>query len=298
MQRSHDRPLEAKTLNGRDRRGHGCRRPCAELVQEPGLRARVLVLRLRREPGAHPACSPPASAPQLVTAGGLLLLWRGSLRGGQRASDGSGTTSSRASLFAVGVTLLAATLTVFLRHPALPVLAVGSLAGACEIMRGRLDVRGVLDALGTPVLLALFSLSVPLGVLARSSTWAAHLLEHAGRWETAGAVAVNNLPAAVLRSARPIPHPRALLFGLNLGPNLAVTGLLSYLRYRSAPHPGARPSASEFSRRGVLLAPPPFSACRRCQGCEGQGAGRGEDAADQEGYAHQERLMEPEERST
>jgi len=203
----------------------------------------------------------PASGAVVATTIGLLLLWRTSLRSAPRVPQGSATRSRRPSLLAAGVTLLAAALTVLLPHPALPVLAAGSLASACEIVRGRLDVRGVLDALGAPVLVALFSLSVALGALARSWSWPAHLLEHAGRWETTGigalaAVTVNNLPAAVLLSARPLSHPRALLLGLNLGPNLAVTGSLSaYLWYRAARQAGGRPSIAEFSRRGVLLAP-------------------------------------------
>lgn len=44
-----------------------------------------------------------------------------------------------------------------------------------------------------------------------------------------GAVVVNNLPAAVLLSANAPPHARFLLIGLNIGPNLAVTGSLSAL---------------------------------------------------------------------
>lgn len=60
----------------------------------------------------------------------------------------------------------------------------------------------------------------------------------------------------MLLSARPLSHPRALLLGLNLGPNLAVTGSLSaYLWYRAARQADGRPSIAEFSRRGVLLAP-------------------------------------------
>jgi arsenical pump membrane protein len=60
----------------------------------------------------------------------------------------------------------------------------------------------------------------------------------------------------VLLSARPLAHPRALLIGLNLGPNLAVTGSLSaYLWFKAAAQIGTRPSLISFSRRGLLLAP-------------------------------------------
>ncbi len=107
----------------------------------------------------------------------------------------------------------------------------------------------------------LFLASVALGVLARSWNGPARLVAGASRWETAGigavaAVVVNNLPATVLLSAGAVPHPRALLIGLNIGPNLAVTGSLSaYLWIRAARQVGARPSITAFSARGVLLAP-------------------------------------------
>jgi arsenical pump membrane protein len=69
-------------------------------------------------------------------------------------------------------------------------------------------------------------------------------------------IAVNNLPAAVLLSAHGGVRPQALLFGLDLGPNLAVTGSLAVLLWwRAARASGLRPSALEYSRQGVMLAP-------------------------------------------
>jgi hypothetical protein len=69
------------------------------------------------------------------------------------------------------------------------------------------------------------------------------------------AIGVNNLPAAVLLSATPPPHPRALLLGLNLGPNLAVSGSLSaYLWFKAARGAGADPSALRFTRIGAPMA--------------------------------------------
>jgi arsenical pump membrane protein len=51
-------------------------------------------------------------------------------------------------------------------------------------------------------------------------------------------------------------HPRALLIGLNLGPNLAVTGSLSaYLWLRVARSLGAQPSLRTYSAVGVVLVP-------------------------------------------
>jgi arsenical pump membrane protein len=51
-------------------------------------------------------------------------------------------------------------------------------------------------------------------------------------------------------------HPRALLLGLDLGPNLAVTGSLSaVLWYQVATAEGARPSIVRYSLYGIVLAP-------------------------------------------
>jgi arsenical pump membrane protein len=51
---------------------------------------------------------------------------------------------------------------------------------------------------------------------------------------------VNNLPAASLLAARTPPHPFALLVGLNLGPNLFVTGSLAWILWLRAAGPRAR----------------------------------------------------------
>lgn len=57
-------------------------------------------------------------------------------------------------------------------------------------------------------------------------------------------------------SSAPVAHPAALLIGLDIGPNLAVSGSLSALLWwRSAKATGADPSALECSRQGVMLAP-------------------------------------------
>jgi hypothetical protein len=97
--------------------------------------------------------------------------------------------------------------------------------------------------------------------LDRASAFPGDVLHSAGSLTTsavaAGAsVLVNNLPAAVLLSAKAPAHASALLLGLNLGPNLAVTGSLSALLWwRAARTVGARPSVSAYSRQGLVLAP-------------------------------------------
>jgi arsenical pump membrane protein len=147
---------------------------------------------------------------------------------------------------------LAAVLVVAVPKPALPVLAVGLAAAAA---------RRKIPSIGAPTLAAVFAFAVCLGTLARSWHAPAALLASRGRWTTAATLAVasillNNLPAAVLFSAQPPAHPAALLVGLDLGPNLAVTGSLSALLWlRAARVVGADASVASYSRLGVLLVP-------------------------------------------
>jgi arsenical pump membrane protein len=157
---------------------------------------------------------------------------------------------------AVGVGLSAA-LVLVLPSPALPVLAVGVAAAFARRRRPRLDLR---------VLVGLFGLTVGLAVAAHAWAGPARLPAHAGRWQTTllaalGANLVDNLPASVLLSAHQPAHPRALLVGLDLGPNLAVTGSLSaYLWFQAAKAAGARPSVGVYTRLGLVLAPVTLAA--------------------------------------
>ena len=69
-------------------------------------------------------------------------------------------------------------------------------------------------------------------------------------------VLVNNLPAASLLAARTPVHPFALLIGLNLGPNLFVTGSLAWVLWlRAARTAGAQPSIVAASRMGAVAVP-------------------------------------------
>lgn len=67
---------------------------------------------------------------------------------------------------------------------------------------------------------------------------------------------VNNLPAASLLAARTPGHPYSLLNGLNVGPNLFVTGSLVWILWlRAARGAGAQPSVAGASRIGVVAVP-------------------------------------------
>jgi arsenical pump membrane protein len=161
----------------------------------------------------------------------------------------------------LGAVVLATVLVVTFRASALPVFAVGVIAAGLRIGRGRLTVGRAWQVLGVPVLAGLFAAAVALGTLGRAWSGPAVLLSHLSTWATAAvaglaAVVVNNLPAASMLAARTPPHPFALLIGLNLGPNLCVTGSLAWLLWlRSARNAGAEPSLARASRLGALAVP-------------------------------------------
>jgi len=155
------------------------------------------------------------------------------------------------------VTLLVLTL----RSPALPVAIVGVVAVGVRVVSGREQMRHVSEVLGIPLLVGLFGVAVALGTLGRVWSGPSTLLSHLDLWGTAGlaaatSVLVNNLPAASLLAARTPHHPFALLIGLNLGPNLFVSGSLAWLLWlRSARAAGARPSIARAVRLGVVAVP-------------------------------------------
>ena len=111
------------------------------------------------------------------------------------------------------------------------------------------------------MLVGLFGLAVALGPLGRTWSGPATLLSHLGTWGTAATAAltsvlVNNLPAASLLAARQPPHPFALLVGLNVGPNLFVSGSLAWVLWlRAAGTAGARPSIGRASLLGLASVP-------------------------------------------
>jgi arsenical pump membrane protein len=127
-------------------------------------------------------------------------------------------------------------------------------------------VRGVL---GLEVLVGLFGVAAGLGTLGRVWSGPALLMSHLDRWGVAtfGAVvsvAVNNLPAASLLAARTPHHPFALLVGLDLGPDLFVTGSLSWILWlRAAKAVGAQPSLRRASRLGLISVPISMAAAVR-----------------------------------
>ncbi len=193
-----------------------------------------------------------------VTAGVVAVGERESLR-----SDGAEPALLPRPRLGLGLAaIVAATvLVIVVRTSALPVFVIGATAAAVRVGQGRLDLGRIWAVLGVPVLAGLFGAAVALGSLGRAWSGPAVLLSHLSGWATAGFAAVtsalvNNLPAASILAARTPAHPFQLLIGLNLGPNLCVTGSLAWLLWlRSARDAGAKPSLARASRLGVIAVP-------------------------------------------
>lgn len=216
----------------------------------PGSNLTNLIV-LAHERGSGTAFARAMALPWLsvvaVLLAGLLLVYRP--RGETRNVEPPAAFRGR---LGIAATAAATALMLVLRNPALPVAAIGVAVALARRIRPRFSGR---------VLLALFVLAVALGTLARHWQGPARLVGELGAAGAAalGAVAsvlINNLPAAALLSARAPARPLPLLLGLNLGPNLAVTGSLSaYLWFVSCRRLGVRPSLRTVSLLGLLLAP-------------------------------------------
>ena len=155
---------------------------------------------------------------------------------------------------------------VLLQNAALPVAGIGVVAAGTRLVRRREQPRRVVGVLGVPVLAGLLGVAVALGALGRAWAGPAELLAHLDSWATAAfaalmTVVVNNLPAASLLAARTPPHPFSLLVGLNLGPNLCVTGSLAWLLWlRAARAAGGAPDIRRASRIGLIAVPVSMAA--------------------------------------
>ncbi len=168
---------------------------------------------------------------------------------------------SAETTFGAVVVIAATAAVVVLRNAALPVLVIGVVASTVAISRRRVDLATMTETLDVPTLAGLLGIAVALGTLGRAWDLPAKLLSHLGAFATAGIAALasvtfNNLPAASLLAARVPPHPYSLLVGLDIGPNLFVTGSLSaFLWLRAARQAGADPSIRHTAALGIVAAP-------------------------------------------
>lgn len=202
----------------------------------------------------------PWVAAVVAVAGVVALVWRRSLH--HHAADRNGPVVLHAGAGGLGVAAVVAAM-LFLppAGEAVAAIGVGGAAVAWSAARGRLGLAEVRHTVNLPVLGGLFAVAVDLGVLGRVWAGPAHLLAHASAVGSAAAgavasVVVNNLPAASLLAARPPGDAHALLIGLDLGPNLAVTGALSVVLWLQAGRAaGASPSPWRYSAVGAVVVP-------------------------------------------
>jgi arsenical pump membrane protein len=202
--------------------------------------------------------APTWAAAVVVTATVIGLMERRSLRSVAVPAEPPPVPTYGVGLLAV---VAVSVLVVVLRAPALPVAAVGVVVTGIRVVRRRLTGAAARRVLGLPVLVALFGAAVALGTLGRWWSGPATWLGHLDGWGTAAAAAassvlVNNLPAASLLASRVPPHPYALLVGLDIGPNLFVTGSLAWILWRRAARAvGAEPSLARARLLGGLSVP-------------------------------------------
>ncbi len=202
---------------------------------------------------------PSALAACLATGAGLIVIHRHALRGGLRVSAPPEPWRAGAGLTGV---VLAGALTVLLADPAPAVAGLALVLTSWRAARERVSLSSSVRALGLPVLIVLFLLTTGLGVLARSDLLALGGLRSAGALPIAAlaalaSVLINNLPASALLSGGAHLPSEPLLIGLDLGPNLALSGsLAALLWWRAASAAGLRPSVRAFFRQGLVLAPP------------------------------------------
>ena len=194
----------------------------------------------------------------LITAGIVALAERRSLPlGGHTPEPPVPMTVGLGALGVAAVTVLV----LVLKAPALPVAGVGLVVIAFRLAARRQELARVREVLGIPVLVGLFGIALALGTLGRSWSGPATLLSHLDAVgvavvAAASTVVVNNLPAAALLASRVPPHPFALLVGLNVGPNLFVTGSLAWILWmRTVRSAGSDPPVRKAVVLGLVTVP-------------------------------------------
>jgi arsenical pump membrane protein len=192
----------------------------------------------------------------------VMALWELRLcRDQQSATPKLQAPQARAGLSLTGL-LVAVAVLLLLPNPAPWVLGIGVLTAAASVARGRLTASQVVHHLDPATLVGLFGITVGLGTIGRIWTGPRLLLAHSSGLvttliATAAALVVNNLPASGLLAATSPTHPTALLLGLDLGPNLFVTGSLSaYLWFRVARGLDVTPRLRTYCAAGAVVTIP------------------------------------------
>jgi arsenical pump membrane protein len=225
--------------------------------------------------GAFLALMWPAAVTACIVTAGCVAVWA---RHDLARSTKPVSVIERPALSIGALAVLAAIiLVVVLRSAAVPVVIVGGVAVGVRILQHRVRLQHAVAILGLPVLVGLFGITIGLGTLGRLWSGPATLLAHADGVGSAIvaallSVVVNNLPAASLLAARAPHHPAQILVGLNLGPNLFVSGSLAwFLWLRVARTSGARPSIARAARIGAVVVPLSMAAALGALALAGSG---------------------------
>ncbi len=188
--------------------------------------------------------------------------------GGKMAAWGIGATA---------IVLLAAS--TFGQKLGLPTAAAGMLTAACVLIRERASPRKLLKHISWGVLALVAGLFVLVEALQQSgliATLSSPLRQASGTaataWFAGATVALasnlmNNLPVGLIagsasQAGHISPHVTgALLIGVDLGPNLSVTGSLATILWLTAlRREGIEVSAWRFLKIGLLVMPPALVA--------------------------------------
>jgi arsenical pump membrane protein len=217
----------------------------------------IVVGRTMSAPSFAALMWPAAVAGSVVTAG-VVGLW--SWRQPDRARPATPAEIPRVG-WAAPLVIITLVVVLVAPAPAQLVLGLGLAASAVLVWQRHLTLRRMSQVVALPVLVGLFGVATAMGTLGRAWGGPSHLLGHAGLVGTAalGAMAsltINNLPAAALLASHHAVHPAALLVGLNLGPNLFVTGSLAWFLWLRVAHTAdAKPSLRVASRLGLVTVP-------------------------------------------
>lgn len=216
----------------------------------------------------------PQIAAIAINLGLFLVLFRSRLRGRYetQGEEASHPAAGRTLLAVCGVAAAYVVALVF----GLPLGPVAVAGAAATLLAARLPVTRVLRHVGWRTFALLVGLFVVVDLLARTGffAWTLHgldvALSHGVLAGVAGATVataalsavLNNLPVAVLASyvvahASWPPVAYALVAGIDLGPNLAITGSLSTILWLGAlRRRGVSVSPLEYLRLGIVVVPP------------------------------------------
>ncbi len=196
-----------------------------------------------------------------AVVGALALVSRRRLLAPAGAAAAAGDRVERRGWLSLAGVIAVAVSVFTVRAPALPVAAAAVAVLSAAVVRGTTTWRAAVRSAEPLKLCLLFALAVAAGWIGRAVDLGAVVAGLGPAMTTVAgvvaALAFNNLPAASAFGGVDPDRLPYLLLGLNLGPNLAVTGALSALLWwTAARRAGVRPSVGTFSVLGALTTVP------------------------------------------